>query len=199
MQDPLPNQIAGVQGGYRQTVKRQENSFQAYREYGGYAIGRVRPSYRVDDAPVRGRIPSPSPEAPQGEPIPQPPAETELVAAYTGNVEQNTPISIDQAAPSLRMASNLRQGAMPVGYNNYQELIRTLTGRYVIADFLIGSTIQRRSGIIKHVGAGYIVLHNPCTQAETGCDLLALRFLTVLPEGTMPNDTDCALRKFDRL
>ncbi len=105
-------------------------------------------------------------------------------------------VDMDRAAPSVRRAANPRQWPMPSP--NYQELLRSLTGRSVIADFLIGPGLQRRTGIITHVGTGYLVLRDPLTQARTGCDLLALRFLTVLPEDKKDGPAS-ALRKFYRL
>lgn len=103
---------------------------------------------------------------------------------------------MDRVAPSIRRAANPRQWPMPA--QNYQELLKSLTGRSVIADFLIGPGLQRRTGIIAHVGPGYLVLRDPLTQARTGCDLLALRFLTVLPEDKKDGPAS-ALRKFYRL
>ncbi len=122
---------------------------------------------------------------------------TVFQAADTGGV---TPDS--STANMERAAASIRQGATarlwPMSAHNYQELIKNLTGRSVIADFLVGPGMQRRTGIITHVGTGYFVLCDPLTAVQTGCDLLALRFLTVLPEDKKTGPA-CALKWFCRL
>ncbi len=203
-QAPLFNQDAVAQGGYGRPDPgsgiringNRPSCFPTIQSTDG-AVGRIRPSYRAVDTPIRGRIPAPvsQPEEQQNMEEPRPPERINpFSTGHIGSMEKTAPI-----APSIRHALAGRQGTLPLVYNNYQELLRSLTGRWVIADFLIGSVIQRRSGIIAHVGTGYLVLRDPCTQAQTGCDLNALRFLTVLPEGTKPQDSGCNLHKFDRL
>ncbi len=165
-------------------------------QYANGAIGKVWPSYRTFDAPIRGRIPAQMsvPQEPQSmEPMKLPSQMNPFSAANASSMNPSV------SSPLIRRASDGRQGTLPLVYSNYQELLRSLVGRWVIADFLVGTVIQRRSGIIMHVGTGYIVLRDPCTQAYTGCDLNTLRFFTVLPEGTKLHDSHCALRKFDRL
>ncbi|HWR22629.1 MAG TPA: hypothetical protein VN366_04050 [Feifaniaceae bacterium] len=88
---------------------------------------------------------------------------------------------------------------VPSDARDCREVLRGLTGRSVVAEFMLGPVMQRRAGILTHVGAGYFVLRDPFTQAQTGCDLHSLRFLTVLPEDAGADGPSRALWKFGRL
>lgn len=175
-----------------QMAMQQPYAQQGRQQHPNLAWAGARPSYRADS--IIGTLPVPV-RMPVEDAL-QPPARKESVeVACTGNIK---PARMPwEPEPQKTVAPSLRK-TMPAVYSNYEDLLRTLLGRAVIADFLIGTSTQRRTGEIAHVGKGYIVLRDPCTEARTGCDLHALRFLTVLPESTqqMPK---CDLSAFIQL
>lgn len=79
-----------------------------------------------------------------------------------------------------------------------QERICKSMGRFVVCRFLIGTgeTITV-SGILKSVGNSFFVLLDPCTNAETTCDLYSLKLITAFPEGVPESQLYCNRRLYD--
>ena len=79
-----------------------------------------------------------------------------------------------------------------------QERICKAIGRFVVCRFLIGTgeTITV-SGLLKSVGNSFFVLLDPCTNAETTCDLYSLKLLTAYPEGVPESQLYCNRRLYD--
>lgn len=79
-----------------------------------------------------------------------------------------------------------------------QERICKSIGRFVVCKFLIGTgeTISV-SGLLKSVGNSFFVLLDPCTNAETTCDLYSLKLITAYPEGVPECKMYCNQRLYD--
>ena len=79
-----------------------------------------------------------------------------------------------------------------------QETLCNAMGRFVVCKFLIGTgeTISV-SGLLKSVGNSFFVLLDPCTNAETTCDLYSLKFITAFPEGVPECQMYCNQRLYD--
>ena len=58
--------------------------------------------------------------------------------------------------------------------------LRTIVGKWVRVDFLIGGGIEQRVGILEEVGASYIILNviEPATLLV--CDMFSIKFITVV-------------------
>ena len=71
-------------------------------------------------------------------------------------------------------------------------------GRFVVCKFLIGTgeTISV-SGILQSVGSSFFVLLDPCTNAETTCDLYSLKLITAYPEGVPECKMYCNQRLYN--
>lgn len=58
--------------------------------------------------------------------------------------------------------------------------LKTLIGRIVVVDFLIGSnTLVDRTGQLVQVGASYIVLRDIISSSYTMCDLYSIKFVRI--------------------
>lgn len=79
-----------------------------------------------------------------------------------------------------------------------QERICKAIGRFVVCRFLIGTgeTITV-SGLLKSVGNSFFVLLDPCTNAETTCDLYSLKLITAYPEGVPECKMYCNQRLYN--
>ena len=82
--------------------------------------------------------------------------------------------------------------------NSLQERICKSVGRFVVCKFLIGTgeTISV-SRLLKSVGSSFFVLLDPCTNAETTCDLYSLKLITAYPEGVPECKMYCNQRLYD--
>ena len=71
-------------------------------------------------------------------------------------------------------------------------------GRFVVCKFLIGTgeTVSVK-GYLRSVGSSFFVLLDPCTNAETTCDLYSLKFITAYPEGVPECQMYCNQRLYD--
>lgn len=87
----------------------------------------------------------------------------------------------------------------PVVYSTYQEMLRGIIGRYVIAEFLIGTTmLEQRVGTLTEVGPGYLVLKDPCTNAHVACDMYSLKFISILPPTSATEEALCTFQLFNK-
>lgn len=79
-----------------------------------------------------------------------------------------------------------------------QERLCKVMGRFVDCRFLIGTgETTTVSGILKSVGTSFFVLLDPCTNAETTCDLYSLKLLTAYPEGVPDCKMYCNRRLYN--
>ena len=79
-----------------------------------------------------------------------------------------------------------------------QAILSQNIGNFVVIEFLIGTgeTISV-SGLLKSVGNSFFVLLDPCTNAETTCDLYSLKLITAYPEGVPECKMYCNQRLYD--
>lgn len=79
-----------------------------------------------------------------------------------------------------------------------QETLCNAMGRFVVCKFLIGTgeTVSLK-GYLRSVGNSFFVLLDPCTNAETTCDLYSLKFITAFPEGIPECQMYCSQRLYD--
>ena len=79
-----------------------------------------------------------------------------------------------------------------------QESLMKAVGRFVVCKFLVGAKdITTLSGVLRNVGNSYFVLLDPCTEAETTCDIHALKFITSYPEGVPETPMYCNHRLYE--
>ncbi|MCI9194240.1 MAG: hypothetical protein HFF14_01535 [Angelakisella sp.] len=85
-----------------------------------------------------------------------------------------------------------------VDTKSLQETLCDAMGRFVVCKFLIGTgeTVSVK-GYLRSVGSSFFVLLDPCTNAETTCDLYSLKFITAYPEGVPECQMYCNQRLYD--
>ena len=102
--------------------------------------------------------------------------------------------------PEVTLPIAAVEGMEPQGIDpkTLQERICKAIGRFVVCRFLIGTgeTISV-SGLLKSVGNSFFVLLDPCTNAETTCDLYSLKLITAYPEGVPESQMYCNRRLYD--
>ena len=82
-----------------------------------------------------------------------------------------------------------------VDKRSYQELLCASKGRFVVCRFLVGTqSITTLSGFLTNVGPSFFVLHDPCTNVDTTCDLYSLKFVAVYPAGEPDPESYCITR-----
>ena len=79
--------------------------------------------------------------------------------------------------------------------NNMPEVMLPISQ---VCKFLIGTgeTVSVK-GYLRSVGSSFFVLLDPCTNAETTCDLYSLKFITAYPEGVPECQMYCNQRLYD--
>ncbi len=65
--------------------------------------------------------------------------------------------------------------------------LRTQIGRLVNVNFLIGTQLVDRAGILTQIGDSYIVLRPLAEKFDVVCDLYSIKFVTVLDPNINPN------------
>lgn len=100
--------------------------------------------------------------------------------------------------PSVNGMDNIRaNNNNQVDASTFQERMATAKGRFVVIEFLIGTTnMVTRNGILYDVGNSYIVLYDPCRGTYTSCDLYSIKFITVYEEGKPSAEEICNLRRY---
>lgn len=84
-----------------------------------------------------------------------------------------------------------------VDKRSLQELLCAAKGRFVVCSFLIGTQSAKTiSGFLVNVGSSYFVLRDPCTGVETTCDIFAVKFVSVYPEGVPETQSYCTYRLY---
>lgn len=79
-----------------------------------------------------------------------------------------------------------------------QETLCNAVGRFVVCKFLIGTGESVSvKGYLRSVGNSFFVLLDPCTNAETTCDLYSLKFITAYPQGVPECQMYCSQRLYD--
>lgn len=99
-------------------------------------------------------------------------------------------------APSALGNNNMMDP--PVDTKSLQQTLTRAIDRFVVCKFLVGTCdTATLSGIMKNVGNSFFVLLDPCTNAETTCDMYSLKFITSYPEGIPDNEMYCNRRLYD--
>lgn len=95
-------------------------------------------------------------------------------------------------------ASQLEEIVSEVDNKTLQETLCNAVGRFVVCKFLIGTgeTVSVK-GYLRSVGSSFFVLLDPCTNAETTCDLYSLKFITAYPKGVPECQMYCSQRLYD--
>ena len=79
-----------------------------------------------------------------------------------------------------------------------QENLSKVVDRFVVCKCLVGTNnICTVTGVLKSVGSSFFILTDPCTNAETTCDLYSLKFVTSYPEGVPNYQMYCNQRLYD--
>ena len=76
----------------------------------------------------------------------------------------------------------------PLGFQgSMQQFLRKEIGRYVSADFLVGTqTIVNKEGILFDVGVSFIVIYEVRDNRYVVCDFYSLKFLTFYTVSDIP-------------
>ena len=102
--------------------------------------------------------------------------------------------------PEVTLPASMMEAVVTqeVDTKTLQERICKSMGRFVVCKFLIGTgeTISV-SGILQSVGRSFFVLLDPCTNAETTCDLYSLKLITAYPEGVPECKMYCNQRLYN--
>lgn len=64
--------------------------------------------------------------------------------------------------------------------------LKTQIGKLVKVEFLIGSTITDRTGVLVNVGVSYIILRPIDVNGLLLCDLYSIKFVTIVERPTIP-------------
>ncbi len=64
--------------------------------------------------------------------------------------------------------------------------LKTQIGKLVKVEFLIGSTITDRFGVLVNVGVSYILLRPIDVNGLLLCDLYSIKFVTIVERPTLP-------------
>ena len=91
----------------------------------------------------------------------------------------------DEEQSSLSREMNKQQiGGSPKNLNNslyLQEYLKTIIGRFVKADFLIGNdNLISKEGILKEVGIDYIILEMIQSNDLLSCDIYSMKFVQII-------------------
>lgn len=107
-----------------------------------------------------------------------------MPAMPTFPVPPETPLQDTAPAPTMPMGPDfILQPGPPVqeDINYTQGFLKTLIGRYVKIDFLIGTNMFiDREGTLVAVGISYLVLREPQTHRLVMCDIYSLKFVNIL-------------------
>ena len=99
-------------------------------------------------------------------------------------VPPETPLQDTSPSPTMPMGPDfIIQPGPPVqeDINYTQGFLKTLIGRFVNVDFLIGTNMfVDRQGTLVAVGISYIVLREPQTNRLVMCDIYSLKFVNIL-------------------
>ena len=99
--------------------------------------------------------------------------------------------------PEVTLPASMMEAVVTqeVDTKTLQERICKSMGRFVVC-IGTGETISV-SGILQSVGSSFFVLLDPCTNAETTCDLYSLKLITAYPEGVPECKMYCNQRLYN--
>ncbi|AOT72159.1 hypothetical protein [Geosporobacter ferrireducens] len=116
--------------------------------------------------------------------MPSTPMMPEMPTTPMMPIPPERPLEDTSPSPTMPMGPDfIIQPGPPVqeDINYNQGFLKTLIGRYVKVDFLIGTNMFiDREGTLVAVGISYIVLREPQTNRLVMCDIYSIKFVNIL-------------------
>ena len=108
--------------------------------------------------------------------------------------EQTLPDDDGIPAPSATIPGPGSAAAMEGAPTSYSEFYREsfahalqeAIGYYVVCEFLVGNSIERKTGILIAAGVNFLTLQDPRNDSYTICDYYSLKFATIYNRQSIP-------------